>query len=63
LNINSLNNSNFNKDLPVKIIIHGFNSRIEVPWVHVLKDAILSVVRELFFCSLLKSLKVIEEIS
>ncbi len=43
--LNTIKNSNFNKSLPLKIIIHGFADNINLTWLHEMKDALITVNR------------------
>lgn len=40
---NTITNSKFNRNLPVKIIVHGFACTIDKAWMHEMKDAILDI--------------------
>ena len=40
---NSIRFSNFNKLLPLKIIVHGFTNNRSTNWLHLMKNAILEV--------------------
>lgn len=42
-NTETVRNSNFNKNLPLKIIVHGFGNTKDKPWMHEMKDAFLDV--------------------
>jgi hypothetical protein len=46
---NSLRSSNFDKSLPLKILIHGFTHKKNTPWIVALKDEILKKVILLIF--------------
>lgn len=41
--IETIKNSKFNRSLPLKIIIHGFFNNYDTPWLHSLKDSLLTV--------------------
>ena len=41
--LNTIKNSVFDRNLPLKIIIHGFFNDYDTPWVHSLKDTLLTV--------------------
>jgi len=39
----TIKQSSFNRNLPLKILIHGFSNTIEKPWLHEMKDELLKV--------------------
>lgn len=42
-NVKTIENSNFDKNLPLKIVVHGFQNDINSSWLYKLKDALLTV--------------------
>ena len=43
-NLETIRNSYFDKSLPLKIVIHGFFNNFDTPWLHNLKDSLLTVI-------------------
>jgi len=42
--LDTIKNSNFDKSLPLKVIVHGFTNDLSWPWLYDLKDALLTVI-------------------
>ncbi len=42
-NPGSIRNSNFNRNLAVKLIVHGFGNGRDKPWLHEMKNSFLDV--------------------
>ncbi len=42
--LDTIKNSNFDKSLPLKVIVHGFTNNLSWPWLYDLKDALLTVI-------------------
>lgn len=42
-NIDSIKNSKYDPNLPLKLTVHGFSNNISIPWIHGLKNALLTV--------------------
>ena len=43
-NVSDIENSSFDVNLPLKILIHGFSNNRSTGWLNLLKDTILEVV-------------------
>ncbi len=45
---NTIMSSYFDRNLPLKVVVHGFFNDINSPWMYTIKDALLTVIIRLF---------------